>query len=115
VIEEQTSWSFKLNVIQYVINNTYHSSIKTSPSKLLLSYECCDHADSPLTKFLNNLTKVYLNIESVREQSSVEATSKLKNYNKIYYDKHHKTPTKYISGDFVFIRDTSFRPGKDKG
>jgi len=117
VIEEQTTWSSKLNVIQYVINNTHHSSIKASPSKLLLGYECHGHADSPLIKFLNNHAKVDLNVGSVREQSkqvAVEATNKLKDYNKTYYDKLHKTPTKYSPDDFVLIRDTSSKPREDR-
>jgi len=34
VIENTKNWSTQLNVIQYVINNTYHSSINASPSKI---------------------------------------------------------------------------------
>jgi len=96
------TWSSKLNVIQYVVINTYHSSIKVSLSK----YECRGHADSPLIKFLNNFVKIDLDVEFIREQSkqiAVEATNKLKDYNKIYYDKHHKISTKYVTGDFVLI------------
>jgi len=117
MITEQTSWSFKIKEIQYVINNTYHSSIKASPSKLLLGYDCRGHTDSPLIKFLNNLAKTDFEVESIREknkQIAVEATNKLKNYNKTYYDKHHKTPSRYNSGDFVLIRDTGFKPGEDR-
>jgi len=69
------------------------------------------------TKILNNHAEVDLNIESIREQSkqvAVEATNKLKDYNKTYYDKHHKTPTKYSPDDFVLIRDTSSKPRENK-
>jgi len=34
--DKHTSWSSNLNMIQYVINNTYYNSIKSSLSKVLL-------------------------------------------------------------------------------
>lgn len=52
--------------------------------------------------------------DSSRELA-LEATNKIKKYNKIYYDERHKKPTKYKEeGDLVLIRDTTLRPGKDK-
>ncbi|KYN35103.1 Pro-Pol polyprotein, partial [Trachymyrmex septentrionalis] len=39
VVHDQLNWVDNLSVIQYTINNTYHSTIKCSPSKLLFGYE----------------------------------------------------------------------------
>lgn len=52
-----------------------------------------------------------------REQArdlAIEATSKLKAYNKVYYDKRHKKPSQYNIGDYVMIRDTVVKPDEDK-
>lgn len=117
VVEDQTSWADHLDIIQYVINNTYHSSIKSSPSKLLLGYEQRCHADQKLVEVLNNIAKVETDLCSERDSSreiALEITDKLRNYNKIYYDKRHKTPSKYKAGDYVLIRDTTVKPGEDK-
>jgi len=68
-----------------VINNTYHKSIKSSPSKLLLGYELRDQPDSNLISFLNNLAGVEINLSNERVMSRViatEVTNKIKQYNK---------------------------------
>jgi len=101
-----------------VINNTYHKAIKSTPSKLLFGYDqhCC-HADSKLVKFLNNLANIELNSDEQRENErkiAKEATDKLRNYNKAYYDKRHKVPSIYNLGDYVLIRDTFVKPGENK-
>lgn len=44
----------------------------------------------------------------------IEAIEKLKNYNKIYYNKRHTKPSKYNPGDLVLIRDASSKPGESK-
>jgi len=54
VVEDTKNWSTQLNVIQYVINNTYHSSINAiSPSKILFGVEMQNQADTELIRFLN--------------------------------------------------------------
>jgi len=35
-----------------------------------------------------------------------QASDEQKQYNKTYYDKRHKVPTKYKVGEYVLIRDT---------
>jgi len=57
VTEDHLNWNEHLNTIQYVINNTYHSSLKTSPSKLLLGYDQRCHSNITLTRYLNNVAK----------------------------------------------------------
>lgn len=36
---DANEWQNKLNDVQYILNNTYHKSVNTSPSKLLLGYD----------------------------------------------------------------------------
>lgn len=117
LVEEFHEWSSHLGTIQYIINNTFHSSLKASPSKLLLGYDQRNHIDVDLVRNLNLLAKVDLNFEEVRNvsrQLALDATEKIKNYNKIYYDKIHKKPSQYLPGDFVLIRDSSIKSGEDK-
>jgi len=106
IVEEYHGWSSHLGTIQCIINNTFHSSLKATPSKLLLGYDQRNHIDTDLVKKLNLLAKVDLNFEEIRNvnhQLALDATEKIKSYNKIYYDKIHKKP-QYHSGDFVLIR-----------
>lgn len=56
-------WKNKLGTIQYIINNTFHSVIKSSPSKLMLGYEGRNHDDlsfSQLAVELSNTQKTIL-------------------------------------------------------
>lgn len=79
-MDDQLNWNDHLNSIQYVINNTYHSSLKTSPSKLLLGYDQRDHSDINLSKFLNNIAKTDLDHIVEREsnrQLALKATNKV--------------------------------------
>lgn len=117
VIDNQNNWSDKISSIQYTINNTYHKSIKTTPSMLLLGYDQRNHADATLITFLNNFAKVELNYDLSRENSrnlALEATNKIKQYNKAYYDIKHKKPSLYKTGDYVLIRDSIVKPGENK-
>ena len=58
IVNDQYEWSDKINEVQYTINNTYHSSIKCSPAKLLFGIEKQNQVDTPLIQFLNNLAKL---------------------------------------------------------
>jgi len=103
--------------VQYVINNTYHKSVKSSPSKLLLGYGLRNQPDFNLISFLNNLAGVEIDLSNERVMSRViatEATNKIKQYNKQYYDQRHKAPSVFKSGDYVMIRNTTLKPGEDK-
>jgi len=57
-----------LGHMQYIINNTYHSVIKTSPSQLKLGYEKRNHSDFALTRFINELADIDSNLINDREK-----------------------------------------------
>lgn len=117
MVDEIQDWSSCLESVQYVINNTFHSSLKASPSKLLLGYEQRNHADSTLINYLEKISKSNLDLDSerdLRRQVALEATDKIRNYNKIYYDKRHIKPTRYKEGEYVLIRDSLVKPGEGK-
>lgn len=116
-VVEDYNWSTYLNSIQYVINNTHHSSLRASPSKLLFGVDQRNHADADLVSFLNNLAKISFNISEERDASrslALDVADKIKSYNKNCYDEKHKKPSLYNAGDYVLIRDTSIKPGEDK-
>lgn len=76
-MEDQSFWSTKVNIIQYVINNTYHSSIKATPTKILFGYDQRNHADFQLVRLFHNVAKVELNVEKDRREArevALEAT-----------------------------------------
>lgn len=117
VTEDHLNWNEHLNTIQYVINNTYHSSLKTSPSKLLLGYDQRCHSNVTLTRYLNSVAKTDFDFVKERDSNrslALEIADKVKNYNKEYYDKKHKKPSQYKVGDFVLIRDTTLKPNENK-
>lgn len=104
--------------MQYVINNTYHSSLKTTLSKLFLGYiDQRNHSDAKLVQFLDHLAKIELNTEDIRNDTrkiASEAIEKIKAYNKVYYDKIHLKNLRSIKGDYVMIRDSVSKPGESK-
>ncbi|XP_011686381.1 PREDICTED: uncharacterized protein LOC105449083 [Wasmannia auropunctata] len=115
--ESFPEWPNAIATIQYVFNNTFHASIKSTPSKLLLGYDQRNHSDSKLVEFLTKLHKAEFSLSEERESSrqvALDATNKVKEYNKVYYDKRHKIPSAYNAGDFVLVRDTTVKPGEDK-
>lgn len=82
-----------------------------------MGYDQRNHSDAELVKCLNHFAKIDWNFEQERDAArelALDATSKIKDYNKIYYDKKHKKPSQYIPGDFVMIRDATIKPGEDK-
>lgn len=48
----------KLNNVQYVLNNTYHKAIDTTPSNFLLGYHQRKDSNSELCDFIDKLTEV---------------------------------------------------------
>ncbi|XP_029167462.1 uncharacterized protein LOC114937960 [Nylanderia fulva] len=113
-IDSQIEWKQNLSEIQYVINNTHHSTIKATPSKLLLGYEQRnhkDHAIARITKALHDVDQDLESDRSVSRDTALQTTDMIRNYNKIYKDKHSIKPTKYKKGDYVMIRNDRNKVG----
>ncbi|KYN21750.1 hypothetical protein ALC57_05872, partial [Trachymyrmex cornetzi] len=108
-------WEFCLDTVQYVFNNTLHSVLKSSPSKLLLGYDQRNNADSDLVKCLNKMAGIEKDSNLEREKSlALNVTDKIKGYNKTVYDKRHRKPSVYKPGDLVMIRDSTVKIGENR-
>lgn len=108
IIDSSTDWEQKLSDIQYVINNTYHTAIKTTSSKLLLGYDQTHHNDRNLRNFVDCLANIDSNASEQRNQcreTALQANKRLREYNREYYNSKHKKPTQYKEGDLILIRD----------
>lgn len=123
VVDDSLDWLSKLAIIQYAINNTFHSATRASPSKLLLGYEMKNHSDSKLIEFLTDLAKTentpdqdlpWLKERDTSRKLTIETTDKIKEYNKIYFDRNHKAPKKYKAGEYVRVKDDVVKPGESK-
>lgn len=117
LIDNPADWANQLGRAQYIINNTFHKSINTTPSRLLLGYDQRNSTDKELREFINKLVATDQNIEQERE--GLRDTAKLVNravqeYNKSKYDARHKKPNKYNEGDFVMIRVLQHKPGSNQ-
>jgi len=109
----QGDWKNNIRKVQYVINNTVNSSIKASPSKLLLGYEQRNHTDKHLRQQIDRWFQIEIDIERDREvakDTALQANDQLRKYNQVYYDRKHKKPV-YKSGDLVLVRNLQSKSG----
>lgn len=84
LIDTPAEWKQRLGILQYIINNTYHSSVKTSPAKMLFGFDQRCHSDVSLARFTQELTGVDINLEKEKElvrDNSTKACDAVRNYN----------------------------------
>jgi len=114
IVDSPEEWEHRLGHLQYILNNTHHAVIKTSPSKLLLGYHQRNHEDFDLSRLVKTLADVEseLSREDLREKAR-QSTDLVRNYNKEYKDARRKSPSTYNEGDFVLIRDSRIKPGEN--
>lgn len=82
----------------------------------MLGYDQRNHGDNRIQELVNKLNNIDVGFEEEREDArntSVLANRKMQEYNKNYYNKHHKTPSKYNEGDYVMIRDLVNKIGEN--
>jgi len=104
-----------MEYLQYIINNTYHFAIKSTPAKLMIGIDQRCHDDARFARFVESLKNVDTDLEAIRDQAhdqAVIATEAIRNYNKIYSDIRSKKPSVYAKGDYVMIRNTRSVPGE---
>lgn len=108
LIDSPENWKSHLSVMQYVINNTYHSATKASPAKLMFGFDQRSHSGNSLARFTQDLANIDTELETARNSSrdtATQATKVLREYNKAYRDASSKKPTIYKEGDYVLIRN----------
>lgn len=115
--DNATDWKKMLGNVQFIINNTLHKSINTTPSKLLLGYDQRRKSDNELKELIDRITQVDIDYE--KERTELRSAAQIANravqeYNKKQYDKRHKKPTQYKEGDLVLIRILQHKPGINK-
>ncbi|KYN11093.1 hypothetical protein ALC57_16752 [Trachymyrmex cornetzi] len=106
-----------------VFAGTEDDDIEAFPSKLLLGYEMKHHSDNKLIEFLTELVKIqtiqdedltWLKKRDNSRKLAIKTTDKIKEYNKIYFDRSHKAPKKYKAGEYVRVKDDVVKPGESK-
>jgi len=108
-------WKNKLAEAQYIINNTYHSTIKSTPSKLMFGFDLKSHADYHFAQFTRDLTEIDNDLETQRiaaRDTASTATELIRTYNKMYSDSLTRKPTLYKKGDYILIRDSRSTVGE---
>jgi len=98
-----------------VVNNTYHSSVKSTPAKLMLGFDQRCHGNSLFARFTEQLKDVDADPEESRNTArdqAYAATEAVRNYNKRYTDNRFKKPSQYKEGEYVLIRNTQAVPGE---
>ncbi|KYN28034.1 hypothetical protein ALC57_02552 [Trachymyrmex cornetzi] len=105
----------KPSVYHEFCNETLHA-IKNSPSKLLLGYDRRKHSDKILTQLITQLANIDIDLVAERQTNrdiATETTRSIREYNNVYYDHKHKTPSQYKVGDYVMIRKMDSKPGQN--
>ncbi|CAK9817732.1 Transposon Ty3-I Gag-Pol polyprotein [Anthophora plagiata] len=105
------SWNEALSKVEYAINNTFNRSIGNTPCKLLFGVN--------QTGQVNDDLRVILEENDIRDLNAIRenAVAKIQTsneYNKQYYNKRHKYPTRYSIGDYVVIKNVDVTPGINK-
>lgn len=115
IIQSPENWKNHLQSLQYVINNTVNSSVKASPSRILFCIKR-KHSDRNLKLLVKEFAKTNNNPVEQRDivhNVAAKANERLREYNKWYYNKHHKKPTIYNEGDYVLVRDLQKKVGRN--
>lgn len=107
-------WVRKLSEVEFAMNNTVHSSIRDTPSKLLFGIEQRGAVVDELTEHLEvTYSDEDVDLVKMRGQAS-EAIRKSQTYNQQYFDQHHKPAKSFEVGDFVVIKNVDTTAGTNK-
>ncbi|KYM96040.1 hypothetical protein ALC62_13310, partial [Cyphomyrmex costatus] len=107
LIARPAKWKEKLQNVQFIINNSIHSALRTTLSKMLFGCEQRGRANDILKSLMNDLEESQGDFDKQRESvrdMAISANVKLREYNRMYYNERHKKPTQYKQGDYVLVR-----------
>ena len=98
---------------EFALNNTVNRSTEDTPARLLFGTNQVGRTNDELRVILQRQNQKDRDLEEIR----ANAVTQMKVgdiYNKQYYDKKHKVPTKYKLGDYVMIKNVDVTPGVNK-
>nr|XP_012147359.1 PREDICTED: uncharacterized protein LOC105663389 [Megachile rotundata] len=114
ITEQPRQWKDCLGLVQYVINNTFHKAINSTPSKHLFGFDQWRVKDEHLWSLIDAwqaLDRNYVEVRTNTRMAAQEVNRKLQEYNKEQYDKRHKKITPYSVGDLVLLKKLQNQPG----
>lgn len=100
-----------LGNMQYIVNNTYYSTIKSASSKVMLDFNQRNHIFRDLSTFINSLTNVnssFFKKEKPLEAKLLKQQTKLKIIIKFTMATSTKRQHSTSVGDLVLVRDFQF-------
>ncbi|KYN22410.1 hypothetical protein ALC57_05191 [Trachymyrmex cornetzi] len=107
MISTPEQWKDKLENVQFVINNSFHTALRTTPSKILFGIEQSGRADDKLRMLLDKFTETQDAFDDKRQtvrDVAKQANNQLREYNRLRYNEQHKKPTRYKQGNYVLVR-----------
>jgi len=112
--EKNKNWCKIITDVEHAINNTINKSTAQSPSKLLFGVRQRGKIIDGIAEYLEAKVNVEIcNIEKKRVKAK-ESIEHSQQYNKDYFDRHHKKAHKYKEGDYVVIRNFENEKGVSK-
>lgn len=107
-------WVKMLSQATFALNNTVHSSTKTTASRLLYGVDQRGQIVDHMTEYLQEKTPTpQRNLEKMREEAAA-AIQKSQRANERYFAKKNTPPETFAEGDFVVIRHIDTTPGTNK-
>ncbi|XP_076660892.1 uncharacterized protein LOC143364412 [Halictus rubicundus] len=104
-------WYEVLEDIEYALNNTISKSVSETPSKLLFGVDQRGKTPDNLKGYIHEWTsRKPVDLNACR-RNAAENNIRAQNYNKAYFDKKHKPPYTYTTGDYIMLRNFESTPG----
>lgn len=110
-LKDEDAWHTTLKDIEYVMNNSLHRSLGSSPAKVLFGIE-------QRGRFVDGIRDLWVSSEGrdlkeIRKKAD-QNIRKDQQYNKMYFDKKHSKPTEFEEGEYVMIRNNDNAVGMAK-
>ena len=109
-------WYKFLADVEFARNNTVHSTIGESPSRLLFGVNQRGSVIDPVVEYLEQAKHSEGDTRDFKQMWSEAAkkNKKSQDYNKTYFDKKHKEPHKYQIGNYVMVKNFDTTIGVSK-